>query len=70
MNQSINKSFEDIMKSGFNSLTVNDFKRLSQNAIVIDCRKPQDFAKAHIPGAIFIGIDGGFAPWQGQLLKT
>ena len=70
MNQSINKSFEDIMKSGFNSLTVNDFKRLSQNAIVIDCRKPQDFAKAHIPGAIFIGIDGGFAPWAGSVIEN
>tara|TARA_Y200000002_G_scaffold95016_1_gene76687 strand:- start:869 stop:2263 length:1395 start_codon:yes stop_codon:yes gene_type:complete len=70
MNQSINKSFEDIMKSGFNSLTVNDFKKLSQNAIVIDCRKPQDFAKAHIPGAIFIGIDGGFAPWAGSIIEN
>ena len=70
MNQSINKSFEDIMKSGFNSLTVNDFKKLSQNAIVIDCRKPQDFAKAHIPGAIFIGIDGGFAPWAGSVIEN
>ena len=70
MNQSINKSFEDIIKSGFNSLTVNDFKRLSQNAIVIDCRKPQDFAKAHIPGAIFIGIDGGFAPWAGSVIEN
>ena len=70
MNQSINKSFEDIMKSGFNSLTVNDFKRLSQNAIVIDCRNPQDFAKAHIPGAIFIGIDGGFAPWAGSVIEN
>ena len=70
MNQSINKSFEDILKSGFNSLTVNDFKKLSQNAIVIDCRKPQDFAKAHIPGAIFIGIDGGFAPWAGSVIEN
>ena len=70
MNQSINKSYEDIMKSGFNSLTVNDFKRLSQNAIVIDCRNPQDFAKAHIPGAIFIGIDGGFAPWAGSVIEN
>ena len=70
MNQSINKSFEEIIKIGLNSLNVNDFKDLSKNATVIDCRKPIDFAKAHIPGAIFIGIDGEFAPWAGSVIEN
>ena len=37
-------------------------KRFAENSIIIDCRKPIDFAKSLIPGSIFIGIDGGFAP--------
>ena len=37
-------------------------------AVVLDVRSADDFAKAHIPNAIFIGIDGGFAPWVGTLI--
>ena len=37
-------------------------------AVVLDVRSAEDFAKAHIPNAIFIGIDGGFAPWVGTLI--
>ena len=37
-------------------------------AVVLDVRSADDFAKAHIPNAIFIGIDGGFAPWVGKLI--
>ena len=32
-------------------------------------RKTGEFAEAHIPGAIFIGIDGGFAPWAATLIE-
>lgn len=38
-------------------------------AIVLDVRHQQEFAKGHIPRSIFIGIDGGFAPWVGALIK-
>jgi rhodanese-related sulfurtransferase len=35
---------------------------------VLDVRTQQDFVKNHIPGAIFIGLNGGFAPWVGALI--
>ena len=38
-------------------------------ALVLDTRKPQEFAKGHIPRSIFIGLDGSFAPWVGALIK-
>lgn len=38
------------------------------NAIVLDVRHQNEFVKAHIPRSIFIGIDGGFAPWVGALI--
>ena len=69
MNQSVNKPYDDIIKSGTTPLKKDDFKKLSENSIIIDCRKPIDFANGHIPNSIFIGIDGGFAPWAGSLLE-
>ena len=37
-------------------------------AIILDLRKPEEFAREHIPGSIFIGLDGNFAPWVGELI--
>src|SRR5690606_33246141 len=31
-------------------------------------RHQNEFVKAHIPRSIFIGLDGGFAPWVGALI--
>ena len=70
MNQSVNKSYDDIIKSGLTPLKKDDFKKLAESSIIIDCRKPIDFANSHIPGSIFIGIDGGFAPWAGSVLEN
>ncbi len=38
------------------------------DALVLDVRHQDDFAKGHIPKSIFIGLDGGFAPWVGALI--
>jgi rhodanese-related sulfurtransferase len=38
------------------------------DALVLDTRGKDAFAKAHIPGSIFIGIDDNFAPWVGALI--
>jgi hydroxyacylglutathione hydrolase len=38
------------------------------DAVVLDVRHQDDFAKGHIPKSIFIGIDGDFAPWVGALI--
>ena len=69
MNKGINKTFNDIIKSGIKPLSANEFKILSKKATVIDCRKPQEFALSHIPNSLFIGIDGGFAPWAASVMK-
>ncbi|MEM9001678.1 MAG: rhodanese-like domain-containing protein [Bacteroidota bacterium] len=37
-------------------------------AIVLDVRHQDDFAQAHIPRSIFIGLNGSFAPWVGALI--
>ena len=42
--------------------------RQNQNAILLDVRTASDFANGHIPGSLFIGLDGQFAPWVGTLI--
>lgn len=42
---------------------------IDHGAMVIDCRTPMEFAAGHIPGAVFIGLDGQFAIWAATLIK-
>ena len=37
-------------------------------ALILDVRREEDFAKGHIPKSIFIGVHGAFAPWVGALI--
>ena len=73
-NASLNKSgygnYDKITSNGTRPLSILETKELlkTTNAIILDVRKPQDFAKEHIPNSIYIGIDGQFAPWVGALI--
>lgn len=64
------ESMENVFKKSLNTLNPKEFKALAQEseAIVLDVRHENDFVKAHIPGSIFIGIQGNFAPWVGTLI--
>lgn len=64
------KSIDEVLKSGESALSPEDFERVANEsgALILDVRKPAAFAKAHVPGSIFIGLDGGFAPWVGELI--
>jgi len=70
MNKSGAVGMEEVLAKGNVSLNVEVFEAMAnhQGALVLDTRSPQDFAKGHIPNAIFIGIDGSFAPWAGALI--
>lgn len=39
-----------------------------QGAQLVDVREPADFAGAHLPGAVNIGLGGSYATWSGTLL--
>jgi len=63
------QSFDDVLEKGNVPLNANIFlERARSGALVLDVRNPEDFAKAHIPGSIFIGLNGSFAPWVGALI--
>jgi hydroxyacylglutathione hydrolase len=62
---------DEILKRGETALEPSDVKQFvdEKNVLVLDVRTPDEFAKGHIPGALFIGLDGQFAPWVGALIK-
>ena len=68
--QGYNPENDNIAKANI-SLSVEEFKAKSllERVIVLDVRNAADFIKGFIPNSIFIGIDGGFAPWVGTVIK-
>ncbi len=70
MNKGINKSYDEILTDGKTPLTVEQFKVLANNgALMLDVRPTAEFINEHIPNSLFIGLDGGFAPWVGALIE-
>lgn len=65
------KSIDDVIKTSTKPLSVKDFELVANetDAIILDVRHQTEFIKGFIPQSIFIGIDGGFAPWVGALIK-
>lgn len=70
LNQRGAPAVEAVCERGKRPLSPDEFERLIQEkaVLVLDTRRPADFARAHIPHALFIGLDGAFAPWVGRLV--
>ena len=70
MNKSGYDSFDEVLEQGSVALSPERFEELVENqeALMLDTRSEEEFAKEHIPNSIFIGIDGNFAPWVGALI--
>lgn len=74
MNVKLNKegyqSIDTVLQNGLKPLTPKEFELVANetDAVMLDVRTKFDFATGHIPQSIFIGLDGSFAPWVGQLL--
>ncbi len=64
------ESLDAVMEKSFRGLSPKEFETLANQseAVVLDVRHEDDFVKSHIPNAIFIGIQGNFAPWVGALI--
>jgi len=72
LNKSINKEIDQIIHKGTTPLAVEAFKKLSEQKgiIVIDTRSKDAYTEeGTVVGAIYIGINGDFAPWVGTLIK-
>ena len=65
------KDITDVLETSTKPLSVEEFEFMANetDAVILDVRHQTEFIKGHIPQSIFIGIDGGFAPWVGALIK-
>lgn len=65
-------SIDKVLKTGLTALSVDAFETATkkENILILDTRKAQTFKDGFIPKALFIGIDGGFAPWVGTLITN
>jgi len=64
------ESIDQVMKRGNIALSPGAFETAANetDALILDTRDPQIFAKGFIPNSINIGIDGNFAPWVGAMI--
>ena len=70
MNMNGYEAFEDVKDKALKSFDAKTFRSVAESteALVLDTRHQSKFMESHIPGSIFIGIDGNFAPWVGALI--
>lgn len=70
MNKLGYESIENVLDRGLKALSPNAFDAAANEteALLLDVRDPQDFAKGHVPNSINIGLDGVFATWVGTLI--
>lgn len=70
MNKEGYADLNTVLAQGTHALSPEAFEVAANEtgAVVLDVRHQNDFAKGHIPRSIFIGLDGGFAPWVGTLI--
>jgi glyoxylase-like metal-dependent hydrolase (beta-lactamase superfamily II)/rhodanese-related sulfurtransferase len=64
------ESLDTVLNKALKPLDAAAFKEAAQNtaAIILDVRPQEEFVTSHIPGSIFIGLNGNFAPWVGALI--
>jgi glyoxylase-like metal-dependent hydrolase (beta-lactamase superfamily II)/rhodanese-related sulfurtransferase len=71
MNKEGYEHIEDVIARGETAMKPEAFEAVATEtgAVVLDVRHQSQFAAGHVPRSIFIGLDGGFAPWVGALIK-
>lgn len=70
LNKSGYESIDKVLERGNQAMTPKEFEvaATETGAVMLDVRHQDDFVQGHVPNSIFIGLDGGFAPWVGALI--
>ncbi len=63
-------SFDDIRERGLKGLSPDAFEAAANEteAVMLDTRDAEDFAKGFVPNSINIGLEGSFAMWVGEMI--
>ncbi len=60
---------KEIIEKGTKALSLEAFKMLlTEDRLLLDTRHARVFTEGFIPGSIFIGLEGRFAEWAGNLM--
>ncbi|NKI28001.1 MBL fold metallo-hydrolase [Arenibacter sp. 6A1] len=70
MNKEGYEDIAEVLERGTTALTPEEFEEAANatDAVILDVRHQSEFVKGYVPRSIFIGLDGGFAPWVGALI--
>jgi glyoxylase-like metal-dependent hydrolase (beta-lactamase superfamily II)/rhodanese-related sulfurtransferase len=70
LNKNGYQDIDRVIEKGKIPLSPSKFEAIANEsgAVILDVRSADEFSIGHIPNSIFIGIDGGFAPWVGTLI--
>ncbi|MBK8551041.1 MAG: MBL fold metallo-hydrolase [Ignavibacteria bacterium] len=70
MNKSGYENIDVVMERGLREFNVEEFEAAANetDAVMLDTRVDNVFAKGFIPNSINISLDGQFAPWVGALI--
>jgi glyoxylase-like metal-dependent hydrolase (beta-lactamase superfamily II)/rhodanese-related sulfurtransferase len=71
LNQEGYDDFELVLNNSLIPLDVKKFKELMniKDVVVLDVRNQKEFKQGYVPGSVFIGLNGSFAPWVGSIIK-
>lgn len=75
INARINKegyeSLDEVLQQGLKPLLIDDVKKAKKrdDVVILDTRHMNVFIQGYVPGSIFIGLEGRFAEWAGNLLS-
>ncbi|NNF36393.1 MAG: MBL fold metallo-hydrolase [Saprospiraceae bacterium] len=70
LNKTGYESIDTVLERGAQPLSPAEFEVLAEerDVLMLDVRDQEIFVKGHIPGSIYISLDGSFAPWVGALI--
>lgn len=69
INQKGYSNINEVVSNGTQALNIEAFKsKVKSGAIILDTRHANVFTEGFIPDSIFIGLEGRFAEWAGNLL--
>lgn len=70
MNKTGYKSYDEVLATSNKPLGVQAFAmEKEKGALVIDTRHQDAFKKGFVPGSVFVGLEGNFAPWVGAVVE-
>lgn len=70
MNKRGYDSYDQVLERGMTALSVQEVADLADqdDVLILDTRHEHDVVRGFVPGSLFIGLDGRFAPWVGAMI--